>query len=126
MLQGKIYKITYIDDPTQFYLGSTCDIPNRFHNHKSAAPRLRSKLHRLMIEKGFDKFIIELVLDYPCETKQELLEKEDELITLLKPTLNDYKAIGLNIERNKSAVIASNERRKLKLINCDCGKVIRA
>ena len=46
---------------------------------------------------GFDNFIMEKVLDFPCETKHEGLLKEKEYIHTLKATLNtanpvaDYK-----------------------------------
>jgi hypothetical protein len=88
--KAKIYKITndYNDD---VYVGSTCDtLGKRFSKHKSDAKNEKykhRKLFMLMNEIGFERFRIQLIIDYPCEDIYQLTQKEGEYIRLLG-TLN--------------------------------------
>ena len=43
-------------------------------------PKTGSKLYQKMKEIGLDKFYIELLLECPCENKQQLQAKEGEYI----------------------------------------------
>ena len=77
---GKIYKITskQTDD---VYIGSTCKTLNdRFSTHKTNS---KSRCYSLKIIK-YDDVIIELIEEYPCETKQELLWRERYWIENMK------------------------------------------
>jgi hypothetical protein len=88
--KGKIYKITndYNDD---VYVGSTCDtLGRRFSRHKADMKREKCKnrkLFMLMNEIGFERFRIQLIIDYPCEDQYQLGQKEGEYIRLIG-TLN--------------------------------------
>ena len=85
---GKIYQIlnTETDD---IYVGSTCmDLSDRLKFHKTAYPtKLGRKLYKLMDLIGAELFYIELVENFPCETKDELRKQEGHHIRLLG-TLN--------------------------------------
>jgi hypothetical protein len=80
--QGKIYKITGGDET---YYGSTAlTLKERMWAHKSNYNRWTNGVvdrkcacFNLFDKYGFDNCPIELVEDYPCETKKELLIRED-------------------------------------------------
>ena len=81
--KGKIYKITN-DFNDEIYIGSTCDsLVKRYSKHKSDSQKEKSvniSLYKLINEIGFNRFRIELICDYPCEDKYQLLQKESEYI----------------------------------------------
>ncbi len=80
---SKIYKITndYNDD---IYIGSTCDsLTKRFSYHKShsiLSVNANRPLYKLINEIGFDRFRIQLIINFPCEDKYQLRQKEGEYI----------------------------------------------
>jgi hypothetical protein len=137
---SKIYKITNTDTD-DIYIGSTTQKLNRrFSYHKyNCRKNPNYNLYSLMIEKGIDKFNIILLTDYPCNNKKELLVKEQEYMTLLKPVLNKIKATRTITEKkeyqaeyNKNYAIDKKDELKLykkewetKKITCGCGKEVR-
>ena len=79
--KGKIYQIkNTIDD--DIYVGSTiAPLNRRMVKHKYEAKRSQHKpLYQKMNEYGFDKFFIELIEDYSCNTLIELLAREGHWI----------------------------------------------
>ena len=95
-----VYKITNTVTG-DFYIGSSKDVKQRWRAHKcpSSWKRLpNNKLYQDMRKYGVDNFdfqILEVV------EPEELKEKEQKFIELLKPAYNDRNANGLNIERQK-------------------------
>ena len=90
---SKVYKITNsIDD--EIYIGSTTYqyLATRINSHrmmcKDISGRRDSKLYNKMRELGVENFKIELLEEVNCESKEDLLKKEQEYIDLLKPSLN--------------------------------------
>jgi len=81
--KGKIYKIVNTEND-KVYIGSTTQRLNtRMSGHRSVAIRLNAeygKLYKSMRFHGVEKFQIKLVKDYPCKTKEQLLEKEFQII----------------------------------------------
>ena len=80
--KGKIYMITDIAY-TKFYYGSTCeDLSKRLWRHKNKYKLyLQGKVdlicsYNLFNEFGLDNCKIELVENYPCNRKEELLKRE--------------------------------------------------
>mgnify|MGYP003660234151 CR=1 FL=1 len=74
--KGKIYRVVNTDDRT-VYIGSTCQtLSQRFtrHNHKGNGNRI------ILIE------------DYPCENKEHLLKREQEVMEQHRGLLNQYRA----------------------------------
>ena len=70
--KGKIYKIVNDDIPDKVYYGSTIGKLNiRFSNHNNSYNTCSSKI---LFEKGQPR--IELVEEYPCSSKRELLVRE--------------------------------------------------
>jgi len=95
-----IYKIYHPDSPDIFYIGSTKKFGSRKSNHKKNCVNRVSKKYHYPLYKyirelgGWDNFKIEIYLKYPCKTKMEGLLKEQEVIDLLQPKINQIMAIG--------------------------------
>lgn len=86
-----IYKIHHKDDDKTLYIGSTTNYKRRVFQHKKNSKNYRKKttLYKyIRALGGFDNFIMEKVIDYPCETRGEGLKKEKELIAEMKANLN--------------------------------------
>ena len=89
---GKIYKISHSDlsDPRDIYVGSTTiDINIRFSQHKSTTNKY---LREIFDKYGFKTCKVELIEDYPCETKLDLTTRENYWIKRLKAKFNIYSA----------------------------------
>lgn len=79
---GVIYKIVN-SISSEIYVGSTTsDLETRMIKHKCDAKKRPeiSRFHTYMNELGIDHFEIELVEEYPCESKKELQNREGEII----------------------------------------------
>ena len=102
---GRIYRITYNEDETIFYIGSTTKIiENRLSEHRSTSNNGATPLYKFMREKGRDNFDIEcLEDDIPIE---QLIVSENHWITELDPVLN----------KNKNLCITEQERDHLKYL----------
>lgn len=88
---GKIYRIVQIDIFVLIYVGSTIEILDcRFSGHRSFIKFCPySKLSQYIFANGGpDNFRIELIMNYPCRSKQELLQKEGYFIHLMRPLCN--------------------------------------
>ena len=86
-----IYKIVPIHDCKALYIGSTTNFKRRLSQHKKNSTNKFKKefLYKyIRAMGGFDNFIMEKVIDYPCETRQEGIKKEKELIESLNANLN--------------------------------------
>ena len=81
--KAKIYKITndYNDD---VYIGSTCNtLCKRYSQHKcrtKSDDRKDYPLYKLMNDIGCNRFRIDLLEDFPCNDKYELLQREGKWI----------------------------------------------
>ena len=89
---GKIYCIrNSIND--EIYVGSTTQrLSKRFSKHKSDMKVLSGKLYQKMNNVGIENFYIELIENYPCNSKEELNKREGEYIRKMG-TLN-YQVSG--------------------------------
>ena len=98
MENAKVYKITNtLND--KIYVGSSNNqyLCSRMNSHrqmcKDLSGRRNTKLYNFMREIGIENFQIELVEKFQCETKQQLREREQHHIDILKPELNMFRAI---------------------------------
>ena len=89
--KGKIYIIRNSQNDLT-YIGSTCQtLAQRMAQHRrdmKYPKRQQYKLYQAMNELGVDAFYIELLEDYPCQKKEELLKKEGERIRELNSEYN--------------------------------------
>lgn len=90
---SKIYKIVNdVDD--EIYIGSTTmTLSKRMSCHRDKCKiNGNRKIYSHMNSVGINHFRVILLEKFPCESKDELLRKEDEYIQLHKPTLNSINA----------------------------------
>ena len=147
--KGKIYKITAKNaDEGDVYIGSTiCKLNVRYNLHKYK----QSCNSNIIFNKyGIDNCYIELIKDFPCETKNELLTeeakyiKEFECVNKYTPLHTHHEWYLENADRIKEKsknryyelkkqgikrIISENSKKKDKerqcqKITCDCGAVV--
>ena len=95
-----VYKITN-SITGDFYIGSSKDIKLRWAKHKCPSihkQQPNSKLYKSMASYGLDNFTFEII-----EKTDNLREREQYWIEQLKPSYNNYRAKGWDIERSKEA-----------------------
>jgi hypothetical protein len=115
--ESKIYKIKSLLDESQFYVGSTTStLEKRLYQHKSnGINNINRNVHIYFINNGWNNANIELIENYPCKNKDELLFRETFWINELKPTLNCRKSrqtIEERKEYNKKYVEENKDRIK--------------
>jgi hypothetical protein len=94
-----IYKIYLIKDPSICYIGSTINFTRRKSQHKKNCTNRCSKKYKYPLYQfirsmnGWDNFKIEILEKYPCNTKQEGLQREKELIEFHQAKINVNKPI---------------------------------
>ena len=89
---GVIYKIVN-DINDDIYIGATTTpLSRRMASHRGSlkVDKKTSRLYKLMRELGKEHFRIVLVEEYPCQNKQQLIQREEYWRTELQPTLNSY------------------------------------
>lgn len=117
-LETKIYKLTCPGYPW-IYIGTTHDtLDHRFRQHASKHRSWkRGKIHFtasfLLFEKG--PCVIELIENYPCQTKRHMLDREQHWMRIHR-----YTMINLAFETNSLTAAELNEFRD-RCVPCECG-----
>ena len=114
--KSKIYQIkNTIND--EIYIGSTCaPLAFRMSKHRHHSKTQETPLYISFREHGVDKFYIELIEEYPCNSKQELLAREGYYIKKCG-TLNKHIAGRTKKEweqDNKDIIYAQQKERYFK------------
>ena len=138
--KGKIYQIkNTIDD--DIYVGSTTNtLEGRMKGHKGSAQYTKCKQHMILYKKmneyGFDKFFVELIEEYPCNSKIELGAREGHWIkergTLNKiiqgRTKQEWNAENKDVKHNwyvnnldKIREQRQNNPNYIAKVVCECG-----
>ena len=101
-----LYTIKPINpNDTNLYIGSTVNFNRRKQQHKKAVTNKRGGTYYCILYRyirkcgGWDNFIMEKILNYPCETKHEGLLKEKEYIIKHEATLNSVLPVSDFTER---------------------------
>jgi len=128
------------DDNENVYVGSAVDFRKRKWEHKTRCNNPNSKGYNYKIYKyirengGWDEWIMIIIEKYPCNNKDELVKREDEIMCKIKSNLNDRRAkrskkewridnldkIKKNYENNKEKILEQkkeyreNNRDKIK------------
>ena len=100
MKRSAVYKITNTVSK-DFYIGSSKDVEQRWKSHKKPSTWNRcsnNPMYLDMLKYGVDKFEFQILEEVEIE---QLKEKEQHFIEKLKPTYNNYRAKGRDIERYK-------------------------
>lgn len=109
---GKIYQIKSLLDGAQFYYGSTVtSLSKRLTCHKWQATHdpKNMRVYEYFNTHGWINAKIELVENYPCDSLEELLKRERELIDRDMPTLNTAKPFVT--EEEKQATLNKNAKK---------------
>jgi group I intron endonuclease len=111
---GKIYKLVNSNDPNEFYVGSTKnELRKRLHGHKEACKGGElSTVYQRMRELGPDDFHIVLLEAWPCNSKDELRQREDHWIVQLQPKLNMKRAFMTGAEKVEATHAANKAYRE--------------
>ena len=111
---GKIYVIKFTDNENLIYVGSSIQSLNeRFRQHKKDYNTQRTSLHKLIKDEydgKFDECYIELLQNYPCQSKKELEIREGKVIQEM--IQNNKDLINKNIAGRPRAerLIADREK----------------
>ena len=95
-----VYKITNTVT-NDFYIGSSKDVKHRLSVHKCPSTWKKcpnKQLYQDMRKYGVDKFELQILTEVEVT---HLKEAEQQFIETLKPTYNNRRANGLDIERYK-------------------------
>lgn len=99
--KSKIYKIVNtIDD--EVYVGSTCrKLAYRFQCHVKKAKEYESrKIYDHLNSIGWENVSIELIEEYPCDNKEELLSRERHWVEAIG-TLNSKNPYWSTVEKQQ-------------------------
>ena len=97
-----VYKITNTVTG-DFYIGSSKNIKNRWRAHKSPSKWNKCPNNPLYLDfqnYGVNKFVFEILEKVETD---KLKEKEQQFIEILKPTYNNNRANGFDVERYKES-----------------------
>jgi hypothetical protein len=90
--RGKIYSMTGIDG--HYYIGSTTmSLTDRFHHHKEYSKTHDTRVYEYCKRVGWKNITMELIEDYPCDSSQELHEREEYH---LEPVRGDPFCLNVN------------------------------
>ena len=89
--RGKVYKIVDLRTDEIIYVGCTIqEIKYRFSQHRSWLRKHPDSKYARFVELhgGIEHFEIRLIENFPCQYREELLERERFFIQMLKPPCN--------------------------------------
>lgn len=84
-----------------FYIGSSKNVKRRWRDHKKISLWDRCPNNPMYLDMkryGLDYFVFEILAEVESE---KLKEAEQQFIEILKPTYNNRRANGLDVERRK-------------------------
>lgn len=119
---GKIYRIDIGDC---YYYGSTIQtLPKRMQAHKRDMQIGQSRLYQAMRETADCEWNMSLVLDYPCDSREMLLEAENLFIAW---NINNPRCLNQHysyITPEEKATYHKNYRERR--LTCECGCTVTA
>jgi hypothetical protein len=88
---GKIYTIRS-SETVGVYVGSTCDnLAKRFGGHKASYKLNENVSSKHIFDYGIENAYIELLENYPCNSREELNKREGEHMRLMENCVNKLK-----------------------------------
>jgi hypothetical protein len=126
---SKLYKLVFPDG--HYYIGSTTRpyLCQRMAVHRQACldeRHVKTPLYAHMRKVGAGSCSIDLIENCPCETKDELRHRENELIVKAKKDplcLNHNRAIITEQDRKEweAAYKAKEKAARNAMVTCECG-----
>ena len=129
-----IYKIQHIELPNLLYVGHTTDFIKRKNQHKTASRNITNhqKIYGMMRQNGgWDKFEMNIIKEFPCNSRSEAEVEEYKIMNELQATMNKIMN-ELQATMNKKILISDNNKRmwkycdvktmECKLCNFSCDK----
>lgn len=111
--QGKIYRI--VVDDSYYYGSTTMSLDERLLSHKYMSKKHpEMNLYKKATELGLDTMVIELIENYPCNSKTELLQRENTYINLLDPLCLNMRSAYLTPEEKKKREKETNRNYRLE------------
>ena len=106
---GCIYMLRHKDDVEleNVYIGSTTNFRGRKYEHKTGCnnPNIKNyngkKYQYIRDNGGWDEWKMVWIEDYPCESKKELLLREDEVMLQYQNRLNQNRAHTTHEEKKE-------------------------
>jgi hypothetical protein len=129
---GKVYAIYNKITGKLVYIGSTCQkLCRRFGGHCYKSTIQNSNFYQEMKEFGVENFYIELIENFPCNSKEELLAREGHYFRLNKDILLNEKTPDYSNREEIRETEEFKEKRKEEYINrnkdkinCECGSEV--
>jgi hypothetical protein len=122
---GKIYTIRS-SETVGVYVGSTCQpLAVRFGGHKSAYKTNNGISSRHIFDYGIENAYIELLENYPCNSKEELHKREGEHIRMMENCVNHSKNTGLSKKEIYKKKLEKEKKDRVNPENyciCKCGE----
>lgn len=114
--RGRVYRVNYVQDLEQFYVGSTVnDIAFRLTQHRTAALDGTTPFYTFMREHGRDEFTIECIEDnVPTD---QLIEQENHWIQELRPPLNTNTNLCMTDKERDRLKYLKNREKRLQQVN---------
>lgn len=107
--EAKIYAIRS-GQTDKIYIGSTCsDINKRFYEHKYFSPK--TKAQEILI---YNDAFIDLIENYPCNDRKELLKREGHYILQFKNFCVNKKVEGRTRKEIQKAYYDSNKEKLIE------------
>ncbi len=111
--RGKIYSMT--GDDGHYYIGSTTQtLASRFHQHKEISKTHDTRVYEYCKRVGWKNITMELLEDYPCDSSEELHEREEYHLAPVRenPLCLNINRAHLTAEVRKMAVKEYYEENK--------------
>lgn len=114
-----LYKIVYLLDDSQCYVGATKDLTVRMASHKEESKTKTNKLYTFVnANGGWDNFDFELLEEVIDISKEQRYELEREWFDKISPTLNTQKpnqmfGVGV-VEYKKQWCVENQDRIKIE------------
>jgi undecaprenyl pyrophosphate synthase len=112
---GAIYKITEVETNETIYVGSTIDFKRRKREHKrnTFIENLRNlKLYTELKRIGWEKVEMEIIENFPCSCRTELIKREQFHLDNLKANANQCRAYTDRREYVKNYYLRNMEKIK--------------
>ena len=104
---GKVYKLVN-NVNSLIFIGSTISVLSRRRYYHTQ--RLLPGVKQLYDEIGWDKMQIVLIEDWPCESSEQLKQRERHWYDLLKPDLNRARPLTAEEKKEKASKYGAEYR----------------